>query len=113
LVGVRDAATDSYKTVAKIGTGVTEQQLVELKKLCDSHLLLQVPAVYDIPKALLPDVIVEPSIVIEIAADEVTQSPLHTAKQALRFPRLITIRTDKNPQEATTTSELEQLKQLQ
>ncbi len=113
LVGVRNEATDSYKTVAKIGTGVSEQQLVELKTLCDNHRVQEMPSQFDIPKALLPDVLVEPFIVIEIAADEVTQSPLHTAGQALRFPRLIKMRSDKNPQQATTTTELEKLKQLQ
>jgi len=113
LVGVRDANSDSYKTVAKIGTGVSEEQLVSLKKMCDENAVQSMPSEYVIPKAVLPDVLVTPKIVVEIAADEVTNSPLHTAGQALRFPRLIKVRSDKNPGQATTITELEMLKQLQ
>jgi DNA ligase 1 len=111
LVGVRDEDTDTIVTVAKIGTGLSEDQLVSIKKMCDELQTLEnkIPNNYVIPKELLPDVITTPDLVLEIAADEITNSPLHSAGQALRFPRLISIRSDKSVDQATAKSELEQL----
>ena len=85
----------------------------EIKKLADQHLSKQNQAnpQYDFKKELKADVWLEPNIVLEIAADEISQSPSHTAKVALRFPRLIKIRRDKNWQQATTLQELKEIKQ--
>jgi len=56
---------------------------------------------------ITPSVWVEPKIVIEVLADEITKSPLHTAGLALRFPRLIKFReADKKAEDATTLKEL-------
>jgi DNA ligase-1 len=112
LVGVRDEETDKIVTVAKIGTGLSEEQLVTIKKMCDELQTPEnsVPNNFVIPKELLPDMLTTPDLVLEIAADEITNSPLHSAGQALRFPRLISIRSDKSAQQATTKSELAQLK---
>jgi len=44
--------------------------------------------------------------VVEIRADEITHSPVHTAKLALRFPRLERFRDDKIVTEITTITEL-------
>jgi DNA ligase-1 len=52
--------------------------------------------------------------VIEVLADEITRSPVHTAGRregepgyALRFPRLVSFRgDDKRPEDATTVSEI-------
>jgi DNA ligase-1 len=52
------------------------------------------------------DVWIAPSIVVEIRADEITHSPVHSSGFALRFPRLEKFRDDKNPQEVTTIKEL-------
>ena len=47
---------------------------------------------------------------MEIAADEITKSPIHSAGVALRFPRLERIRFDKSYEQATNLEELEQIK---
>lgn len=60
----------------------------------------------EIEKNLLPDVLTDPLIVLEIGADEITVSQNHTAGFALRFPRLIKFREDKNSSEATTLEEI-------
>jgi DNA ligase 1 len=64
---------------------------------------------------LTPSVWVEPRIVIEVLADEITRSPSnHTAGYALRFPRVIRFREgDKRPEDATTLRELIELYQQQ
>jgi DNA ligase-1 len=61
-----------------------------------------------------PDVWAEPRYVIEIQADEITRSPVHTCgKQgdepgyALRFPRVMGfLRQDRQPEDATTVAEV-------
>jgi DNA ligase-1 len=60
---------------------------------------------------------VEPAVVIEVLADEITRSPLYTAGAsdsrpgyALRFPRLVSFReADKQPEDATTVAEIVEL----
>ena len=55
------------------------------------------------------DVWISPSIVVEIKADEITKSPVHTAQLALRFPRLERFRDDKRKEDVTTLKEMEQI----
>lgn len=106
LVGVLDGNQDLL-TIAKIGTGLTDDQFIELKKKVDSIESKKKPRNYKVDKLLNPDVWVVPHLVVEIAADEITKSPNHTAGVALRFPRLIKFRDDKNWTDATTVQELE------
>ena len=109
LTGILDKQ-DNVVSVAKIGTGMSEQQLVKLKQLADKHSSSARPKQYqDVHKTLTPDSWLEPAIVLEIAADEITQSSVHKAGVALRFPRLIKIRPDKSWQQATKSSELKGL----
>jgi len=106
LVGVLDDQ-EQILSLSKIGTGMTEEQLVELKKLSDQLISKERPLQYQsVDKSLLPDVWLEPGIVVEVAADELTHSPTHQAGWALRFPRLVKIRRDKNWLQATTFLEL-------
>ncbi len=109
LVGVREQASESIKTIAKIGTGISEEQLASLRERFDAQAVAQQPALYEVEKSLYPDVWISPSIVVEVAADEITKSPVHTAGVALRFPRLVRVREDKGWQDATTVEELGQL----
>lgn len=108
LVGIYNQAnqTTPYLTISKVGTGMTEAQLVEIKDLLEKYKTKEKPEQYSVHKNLIPDIWVDPGIVIEIAADEITQSPTHTAGVALRFPRLVKIRQDKKPEDATSLVEL-------
>lgn len=111
LVGVLDKDKSGdlvVRSLSKIGTGLTDKQFREIKELADQNLSQknQKPAIYDVNKNLVPDFWLEPKIVLEIAADEISKSPIHTAGVALRFPRLVQIRHDKNFEEATTVEEL-------
>jgi DNA ligase-1 len=70
---------------------------------------------------ITPDVWVEPKCVVEVLADEVSRSPLHTCGRsgdrpgyALRFPRMLNgVRTDKAAEDATTEQEILDLYALQ
>ena len=96
------------KSLSKIGTGLTDAQFREIKQIADQNLSVnnQKPAIYDVNKNLSPDFWLMPKIVLEIAADEISKSPIHTAGVALRFPRLVKIRYDKSFEETTTMEEL-------
>lgn len=107
LVGVLSG--EEFVTIAKIGTGLTDEQFREIKALCDPHRSEVAPSRFKIPKGLTPSVFVEPQVVVEIAADEITNSPVHTAGVALRFPRMVRIRSDKTPEQITTLGEVREL----
>jgi len=116
LVGVFDPEQDSYVTIAKIGTGLSDEMWIALKRMCDSLHVAGRPHNIVCAKSLYPDVWIAPELVVEIAADEITRSPIHTAAQdnagtglALRFPRIIKIRSDKSASDATTIDEIRSL----
>jgi len=80
------------------------------KKLKVSHKPARVNAKVE------PSIWLSPKIVLEVYADEITRSPVHTAGWdsqagfALRFPRLVKFReADKRPEDATTVEEIEKM----
>lgn len=111
LVGIKSG--EKFKTVSKIGTGLTDEQWRELNERTEKLKNLKKPEEYIVHKNLEPDVWTKPSLVVEILADEITISPIHTAGLALRFPRLIRFRDEKNPDQATSLAELEKLYKMQ
>lgn len=111
LVGVKDG--DIFKTVTKVGTGLTDEQFRELNTRLKKLGIKEKPKEYEVHKDLTPDYWVIPGLVVELAADEITESPKHTSGFALRFPRLINFRDDKTPAQATTLKELKDLSKLQ
>ena len=112
LVGVYDADADEFKTVTKIGTGLSDEQWREVGERVAPYRSEQRPA--RVNSRILPSVWVEPKIVIEVLADEITSSPNHTAGYALRFPRVIRFReADKRPEDATSLTELLELYRAQ
>jgi len=113
LVGVRKG--ESFVTVSKIGTGLSDEQWQEIYKRTQKAAVKskEQPRQYQVNKNLAPDTWIKPKIVVEIQADNITQSPIHTAGLALRFPRLLRFRDDKPAEQATTTKELLQLYKLQ
>jgi DNA ligase-1 len=112
LVGVYDKEADVFKTVTKIGTGLSDEQWREVGNRAEPFRSEQRPA--RVQSTITPSVWLEPKIVVEVLADEITSSPNHTAGYALRFPRVIRFRDeDKRPEDATTLHELIELYQAQ
>jgi DNA ligase-1 len=116
LVGVYQPKKDEFETVAKVGTGLSDQEWKDLKHHCDKLKVSHQPKNVVCGKELYPDVWIEPEIVCSVKADEITWSPLHTAGKtsaslglALRFPRFIEYRKDKKAYDATTVDELQHL----
>ncbi len=116
LVGVYDEETGTFKTLAKIGTGLSDEQWRDMKQRLDVCRVDDVPKTYVVHQNLAPDVWTLPKVVVEVAADEITRSPIHTAAKredsldgsglALRFPRLVRVRDDKDPFDTTKPTEL-------
>ena len=127
LIGVYDERQDMFVTIAKIGTGLTDEEWRRMKKECDEVRNKNKPARYDVDKLMTCDVWVEPQKVVVIRADEITRSPVHTAGRvlkksksgeawevetpgfALRFPRLVEFRSDKLPEDSTSLKEIEEM----
>ncbi len=112
LVGVFDPKTEQYFTVAKIGTGLTDDEWKRMKREVDVLAVDSKPDEYQVKKEMLVDVWAKPKIVVEIHADEITKSPMHSSEYALRFPRLISWR-EKKATDATSLKELLRLFGLQ
>jgi DNA ligase 1 len=119
LVGVYDQQRDLFVTVSKIGTGLSDAQWQSIRQRTAGLVVDHQPA--RVVSLIEPSVWVEPAIVIEVLADEITRSPIHTAGKvgaepgyALRFPRLVSFREDdKKPEDATTVDELIELYRIQ
>ncbi|KKR95115.1 MAG: putative DNA ligase [Candidatus Levybacteria bacterium GW2011_GWA2_41_15] len=125
LVGVYDKTKDEFVSISRIGTGLTDEEWREIHKRADKIKLDHKPA--RVNSLIAPSVWIEPEIVIEVLADEITRSPLHTAGAstssasgektpgfALRFPRLVSFRDkDKKAEDATSVEEIKQLYETQ
>ncbi len=112
LVGVYDPERDLFVTVTKIGTGLSDEQWRSIQERTKGLEVDHRPA--RVSSLIEPSVWVEPQLVLEVLADEITRSPTHTAGKvgaepgyALRFPRLVSFHErDKQPEDATTVQEL-------
>jgi DNA ligase-1 len=114
LGAVYDPRGERFRTVAKIGSGLSEQAWQELRRALHSDAVSERSR--NVDSLIRPDVWVRPRYVVEVLADEITRSPSHTCGRkgdepgyALRFPRMLKVRTDKGPVEATTEREVLEL----
>ncbi|MGB9576942.1 MAG: ATP-dependent DNA ligase [Candidatus Micrarchaeia archaeon] len=123
LAAVFEPRSRSFKTICKIGTGFSEEQMKEFKKILSEIEVKEKPASVD--SLVTPSKWVVPKYVVVVKADEITRSPTHTCGMrveqgkhygeglALRFPRFIGMRSDKRPEDATTEEEVLELFELQ
>ncbi len=111
LVGIVDGG--KIKTITKVGTGLTDSQFQKLNTRLTKIAVDEMPQEFDVQKDYVPDFWVKPEVVVEIAGDEITKSPKHTSGFAIRFPRLISFRDDKDKDSATTLFEINKLFKLQ
>ncbi|PIS22607.1 DNA ligase [candidate division WWE3 bacterium CG08_land_8_20_14_0_20_41_10] len=106
LCGIWDKDEQVFTTLTKVGTGLRDEEWVELKKRCDKLKVKEAPKNVKFPKILTPDVWVTPEVMVELGGDEISVSQNHTSGYALRFPRLITFRDDKSPADTTSPKEI-------
>ncbi|MDE1853580.1 MAG: ATP-dependent DNA ligase [Thaumarchaeota archaeon] len=114
LLATYDEKRAIFTSIAKVGTGFSDQDLEKIPKLLkpyESH--VKPPGV---ESNMVPDVWFRPHLVIEIIAAELTLSPIHTAAIgrirpgagiSLRFPKFTgKVRDDKSPEDATNVEEV-------
>src|SRR5438309_3726207 len=115
LAGVYDADRDEFVTISKLGTGLSDQGWRDIHQRLTSLEVPEKPA--RVNSLFVPDAWLKPEIVAEVLADEITPSPRHTAGMsadrpgfALRFPRIVSLRTaDKKPEDATSVREIREM----
>ncbi len=114
LLAAYDGKGAAFTSVAKVGTGFSDEDLEKMPRLLkpfESH--VKPPGV---ESNMVPDVWFRPQLVIEVIAAELTLSPIHTAAMgrirpgagiSLRFPKFTgKVRDDKSPEDATSVDEL-------
>jgi DNA ligase-1 len=121
LLGTYDKKRGLYTSVAKVGTGFSDEDLQKLPKLLKPYESRVKPP--DVESNMTPDVWFRPHLVIETIAAELTLSPIHTAAMgrirpgagiSLRFPKFTgKIRDDKGPEDATSVEEIVEMYQRQ
>ncbi|KAF2321739.1 hypothetical protein GH714_001993 [Hevea brasiliensis] len=118
LLACYDKDNEEYQSICKIGTGFSEQVLEDLSNGLRSKVIPKPKPYYRHGDKINPDVWFEPSEVWEVKAADLTISPVYSAALgkadrdkgvSLRFPRLVRVRTDKSPEEATTSNQVAEM----
>ena len=99
----RDPETNELKTVGKMASGLTEEQLEDMTERLKDLIIGEKDR----------EVIIKPKIVVEVMYNEIQKSPTYESGFALRFPRLKQIREDKSPHEADTIERISRLYEQQ
>jgi len=94
------ARTDEgYETLGKVATGITDEELAELTELLEPRVRSQDGQAVDI----------RPEVVFEVGYEEIQASPTYSSGYALRFPRFLGVREDKDPADADSLERVERL----
>ncbi|GAB4820174.1 hypothetical protein N2152v2_007220 [Parachlorella kessleri] len=118
LLAVYNADEEEYQTISKIGTGFSEEMLKQLADGLRDHVIQQPRPYYRYGETLIPDVWFDAKAVWEVKAADLSISPVHRAAQGLvddskgisiRFPRLVRVRDDKGPEDATSAEQVAEM----
>lgn len=102
-LGARNAETGEFWDVGKTFKGLTDAELTDLTvRLKETAVNQQGHKVTVLPK-----------IVVEVAYNEIQQSPKYKSKMALRFARITRIRDDKSAEEASTIGQVREIYERQ
>lgn len=113
LVAAYDPEEDMYRSVCKVGSGFTDENLAEMQGRLDEYKVTHKPS--NVDSLMEPNIWFDPVVVMEVLGDEITLSPNHKAAfnmlregsgLAIRFPRFTRWRDDKGADEATQVSEI-------
>jgi DNA ligase-1 len=89
---VRDESTRELKTIGKAYSGLTDAEIAALTQHFLETATRRHGRYFEVP----------PDTVLEIAFDRLQPSDRHTSGLAMRFPRILRIRTDKSPDQIDT-----------
>ncbi|WP_048150934.1 ATP-dependent DNA ligase [Thermococcus sp. AM4] len=103
LVAAYDPESGEFVPVGKVGSGFTDEDLIEFTKMLKPLIVREEGKFVEI----------QPKVVIEVTYQEIQKSPKYKSGFALRFPRYVALREDKSPEEADTIERVAQLYELQ
>ncbi|ODV76782.1 ATP-dependent DNA ligase [Suhomyces tanzawaensis NRRL Y-17324] len=116
LLASYNSDTGEYETTCKIGTGFSDEDLVQIHaKLHPTEISQPKPYfVYDTTNSnAKPDVWFEPSMIFEVLTADLSLSPIYKAGHqqygkgiSLRFPRFLRIRDDKGIEDGTNSEQV-------
>jgi len=98
-LGARDPQTGEFFDVGKTFKGLTDAEIIDLTRR-----LKEIAVTAEGHR-----VVVLPKIVVEVAYNEIQQSPKYKSKMALRFARITRIRDDKSPEEASSIGQVREI----
>jgi len=102
-LAARDAETGGFMTVGKTFKGLTDEEIIEMTKTLKGLII----------RHEAHRVVVVPKIVVEVAYNEIQESPKYECGMALRFARITRIRNDKLPEEADTIQHVREIYEKQ
>ena len=94
---VRDDLSGQFAAIGHATADLPEEELVQLSSWFDAHTVAELDRYRS----------VEPRVVVEVAFDEVRRSEGATSGFSLRSPRIVRVRHDLGPDQATTLAALE------
>jgi DNA ligase-1 len=100
---VREGGSGDLLNVGKAYSGVTDAEIAQLTRFLKAHTLEDQEHFR----------IVEPLIVLEVAFNNIMRSTRHASGFALRFPRILRLRSDKPVDEIDTLERVEEIYQSQ
>jgi len=99
LLACRDPDSGRFLSMGRVATGITDEQLEELTNIFKELVISESGIHVDF----------EPKVVFEVAFEEIQKSPNYDSGYALRFPRLVNVRSDKSTEDADSIERVEQL----
>ena len=102
-LAARDAETGEFTIVGKTFKGLTDQEIIEMTERLRKSIIREEPH----------RVVVVPQIVVEVAYNELQESPKYECGMALRFARITRIRDDKLPEEVDTIQHVREIYEKQ
>ena len=102
-LAAREEQSGELLTLGKTFKGLTDKEMEDM-----TQRLLKIAVRHEGHK-----VVVQPSIVVEVAYNEIQESPTYKCGMALRFARITRIREDKSPEDADTIQRVRKIYEKQ
>ena len=94
-----DPDTGRFLPVGRVATGFSDEQLAELTELFSDLIVVESGT----------GVEVKPEVIFEVAFEEIQKSVNYGSGYALRFPRLVNVRSDKSIEDVETIGRIEEM----
>ncbi|MDY0388229.1 MAG: ATP-dependent DNA ligase [Methanolobus sp.] len=98
-----DPDTGRFLPVGRVATGFSDEQLAELTEIFSDLIIVESGT----------EVEIKPEVIFEVAFEELQKSVNYESGYALRFPRLVNVRSDKSVDDVETIARLEEMYLMQ